>query len=120
MYSNGNSIFTNYCFIESFDSIFSTLLFQELDVAETSAFTVSKDLEFARSNLSVFLEQFHETLLINVFWQVPNYDVSLAVKVLFLLFIEDNLFSVNGLVIHLFHASLGLLFFNEIEVSETE
>lgn len=58
--------------------------------------------------------------MINIFWEVPDNYVSFAIEIVFLLFVENDLFSINSLVVHLVHTSLGLFFFYEIKIAKSE
>lgn len=120
MNSDGDNILTNLEAIEFLNGSISALLLQELNVPKTSALTILENFEFARSNFSEFIEKFHEFLLVNILWQVPDNDVSLAVKILFLLLVEDDLLSVDGLVVHFLHASFGFILLNEVQIAESK
>ena len=58
--------------------------------------------------------------MIHVLREVSHDNISLAVKILFLLFIKNDLLSIDSLIVHLGHASLCLLLFDEVQVSETK
>jgi hypothetical protein len=120
VYGHRNSVFSNIGIIEFCNCIFSTLLLEELNVTKASALSVSKNFEFARANFTVRQEQFHKLLLVNVLWQISDNDIGFAVEVLLFLLVEDNLFSIDTLVIHFIHAPLGLILIDEVEVSETK
>jgi hypothetical protein len=110
----------NLLIIETGDSIFCALLFKELNITKTSASSIGENFKFARTNLSILLEEFHESFLVHEFGKVPHNNVCLAVKILLFFLVEHNLLSINCLIVHFDHASLSLDLFDEIEVSETE
>lgn len=120
MNGNRNRVFTDSGIIEAGNGFLGALLIVELDIAKSSALSIGEDFEFTRTNLSVLLEEIHECLLINVFGQVSDNDVGLLVKILLFLFVEHDLFAVDGLVVHLFHASPRFFLFNEVEVSKSK
>jgi hypothetical protein len=68
----------------------------------------------------MLLEQFHESFLVHEFWKISHNNISLAIKILLFFLVEHNLLSVNGLIVHFNHASLGLNLFDEIKVSKSE
>jgi hypothetical protein len=115
-----DDIFADHFIIQIGNSIFCTLLFKELNVTESSACSISENLKFARTNLSILLEEFHESFLVHILREVSHNNVCLAVKISIFFLVKHNLLSVNCLVVHFIHAPLGLSLFDEIEVSKTE
>lgn len=120
MDSDGDLLIVNHRLVEIGDGVGGTLLLEELDVAKAFTFAIGIDIKFAGSDLSVFLEGLHQLLLVNVLWQISNNDVSLLVKILLLLLVEHDLLPINGLVVHVLHAPLGLIFLAEVQVSKPE
>ena len=105
--------------VKCLDSSFSFLLLLELDIAESSALTITEYFKFARFNVTRFSAELTEFFLVHIFGEISNEDVSLAVEIAILFLVENDMLLHNLSVVHGFEASCCFFFRVEIKVTES-
>ena len=95
------------------------LLLFKLDIAESSALTISEYFKLARFDVTRFRTEITEFFLVHIFREVSHIDVSLAVEITILLLVENDMLLHNLSVVHGVKTSSSFFFRVEIKVTES-